>query len=162
MNPGYGDWDGETDTTTPPSVPAFSKLGRFPVDGPWSRREGILTDVPPEKTMSFVHGRRVPTLLDISVSNDCITVGTMTIPQNVHSDVEKHVGDEVLHVLSGEVSIEIDPDSSSSVSVSRCELEAGEKFFIPQGRDHHYINCDSLPTESIFAVAPHLQVVSPQ
>lgn len=154
VTPGYGGWNGDFQFPGNPPVPPFSKLGHFPVDGPWSRDNGLMTAVPPERALRFIHGQREQILLRIFVDNDFITVGTMTLRPNSQSDSEKHAGDEVLHVLSGELSVEINPDVTSGVSVPRFELKAGEKLFIPQGTSQRYDNFDSNPAEFVFAVAP--------
>lgn len=154
VTPGRGGWDGRPpggDTRPPFPV---SARGQFPVDGPWSREHGILTAVAAGRAALFIHGREEPLPLRIFIDNDVMALGTMSLAAGTQSDPESHPGDEVVRVLEGDVSIEVESRSRKSVSVLRLDVPCGERALLPVGVEHRYLNFGPRPAEILFAVAP--------
>lgn len=154
VTPGFGGWEGEIKISNYKLIENLNKIGCFPADGKMSRKNGLLFKVTSENALSFIHGKQNQILLQIFVSNDLITVGTVAIPSNISSDFEKHEGEEVLHVLSGSLSIIMDENCNNIISNPRIELKTGDKFFIPKRTCHRYVNLDTKPVKFVFAIAP--------
>ena len=96
-------------------------------------------------------------MVSFAVSNDFIHFGSMTIPAGVLSDPEVHRGDEVFYVLEGSVSvIVLSSAETESVTKSRYEVKSGQRFLLPEGTDHRYLNTTTKPTKLIFGIAPGL------
>ena len=66
-------------------------------------------------------------------------------------------GDEVFYTLEGSISVIIaSPEDSESVTKSRFEVKCGERFLIPEGVVHRYLNLTTKPVKLIFGIAPEL------
>lgn len=136
----------------------LEQLGRWPVPGPEARQKKQMFVIKPNQTLEVIHGAQRHMLVSFAVSNDFIHFGTMMIPAGVTSDPEIHGrGDEVFYVLEGTVSVVVDSgDEAESVSKSRFEVGIGERFLIPEGTCHRYLNLSPEPVKLIFGIAPEL------
>ncbi|NJD01400.1 MAG: cupin domain-containing protein, partial [Ruminiclostridium sp.] len=76
----------------------------------------------------------------------------------VYSEWEVHEGDEVVVVLKGSLSIRIpmSGENSEDAVYRSYKVDKGEKFYIPEGTSHQYINFCNDTVEAYIAVAPNL------
>ena len=137
---------------------ALDKLGQWPVSGPEARRKKQIALIKEDQSLSFIHGKENHVLVSFFVSNDFIHVGTMIIPANQVSDAEEHKGDEVLYVLEGSISLLVAKDwqEQKPVTMKRFEVSQGERFLIPEGFKHQYLNFSDDVAKLLFAIAPEL------
>ena len=132
-------------------------IGKWPLPGPQARKEKEIWVIKPEETLEVIHGSENHMLVSFAVSNDFIHFGSLTVPAGVKTDPEVHKGDEVFYVLEGSISVVISsPEESESVSKSRFEVKNGERFLIPEGTYHSYLNLSTKPVKLIFGIAPGL------
>ena len=138
--------------------PIGRQLGCFPVQGPPARKTQEIYVIRPEQAIQVIHGQNRRMLVSFQVSNDFIHAGVMTMPANFVSDDEVHAGDELILVTAGTISVVIkSPDfDPQSVSVGRFEVRQGERFFVPDGTSHCYVNMHSKPAKAVFFIAPDL------
>ncbi len=136
----------------------LDKLGQWPISGPELRRKKQIAVIEGDQSLKFIHGKENHVLVSFFVSNDFIHVGTMKIPANQVSDAEEHRGDEVLYVLEGSVSLLISKiwEKQTPVTTERFEVNQRERFLIPEGSKHQYLNFSDNPVELLFAIAPGL------
>jgi len=132
-------------------------IGNWPLPGPQARKEKKILVIKPKETLDVIHGSQNHMLVSFAVSNDFIHFGSLTIPSGVKTDPEVHQGDEVFYVLEGSVSVVINsPKEKESVSKSRFEMNCGQRFLIPEGTYHSYLNLSTKPAKLIFGIAPDL------
>lgn len=132
-------------------------LGQWPIPGPDARKNKQMFVIKPGQTLDLIHGKETHMLVSFAVSNDFIHFGAMSIPGGVLTDDEVHQGDEVFYVLESSISVIIvSPDETVSVSRSRFEVNCGERFLIPEGTRHKYLNAGVKPSKLIFGIAPKL------
>jgi mannose-6-phosphate isomerase-like protein (cupin superfamily) len=133
-------------------------LGQWPVSGPEARRNKQMAVIRRDEALDLIHGKNNHVLVSFYVSNDFIHVGTMTIGANQVSDFEQHEGDEVFYVIQGTVSVLIGPDQEQkeSLSSTRFEVGRGQRFFIPEGIRHQYLNYTEKTAKILFSIAPKL------
>lgn len=133
-------------------------IGRWPVPGPEARKKKQIFVIRPDQTLEVIHGSKKHILVSFGISNDFIHFGMMTIPAGVISDTEVHKrGDEVFYVLEGSISVIItSPSENKSVSKSRFEVKCKERFLIPEGVYHRYLNLSNELVKLIFGIAPEL------
>lgn len=136
----------------------LDSIGKWPVSGPEARKKKEIFVIKPHQALEVIHGEHNHMLVSFAVSNDFIHFGSMTIPGGTTTDPETHEhGDEVFYVLEGPVSIVIaDTGNSGSVSKSRFEVNPGERFLIPEGTCHRYVNLSVKSAKLIFGTAPEL------
>lgn len=137
---------------------ALDKIGQWPIPGPEARERKEILVLRPGETLDVIHGSKQHVLVSFAVSNDYIHFGSITIPGGVLSDPEVHPnGDEVFYALDGDVSVVIPAgDETESVTKSRFEVRQGERFLLPEGTTHSYLNTSSQPVTIVFGVAPSL------
>jgi len=132
-------------------------IGKWPVPGPEARQKKQMFVIKPGQTLDVIHGKENHMLVSFAVSNDFIHFGSMTIPAGVLTDQETHNGDEVFYVLEGTISVVISsPGEAESVTKSRFEVNCGERFLVPEGIHHRYLNSTNKPTKLIFGIAPDI------
>ena len=135
----------------------LDRLGKWPIPGKQAREQKRLFVIKPTETLDVIHGKENHILVSFAVSNDFIHFGSMTIPAGVLSDPEVHGGDEVFYVLQGSVSVLIPlADEAESVSKSRYEVKQEQRFLIPEGVPHRYLNTTVGQARTIFGIAPGL------
>ena len=84
-------------------------------------------------------------------------MGIITVPVDRFSDPEAHEGDEALMVLEGILMLRIhDEHDTDSVSQVCPSVRQGEKFLIPAGVKHQYLNLSDKTLKVLFTVAPEL------
>lgn len=133
-------------------------LGRWPQVGQVLREQKQLVVIRRNERLPIIHGQQRHILLSFIVSNDYMNLAIMTLPVSRYSEWDIHDGDEVVIVLKGSLTIRI-PDSEETPEevLYRCyTVGTGEKFFIPEGVSHQYINFSSDPVEAFVAIAPNL------
>lgn len=137
---------------------ALDKLGQWPVSGPEARRKKQMVLITEDRSLSFIQGEENHVLVSFFVSNDFIHVGTMTIPANQVSDPEDHKGDEVFCILEGSISLLISKDQKKRMPVTteRFEVNKGERFLVPEGFKHQYLNFSDNPAKLLFSIAAGL------
>ena len=130
----------------------------WPQPGRLLREKKQLTVIRRNERMHVIHGQKRHMLLSFIVRNDYMNIAVMTLPIGVYSELEAHGGDEVVVVLKGTLSIRIpSPGENSEDAVYRSyKVEKGEKFYIPEGTSHQYINFCNDTVEAYLAVAPDL------
>lgn len=133
-------------------------IDKWPIPGPEAREKKQIFVIKPDQTLEVIHGNKKHILVSFAISNDFIHFGMMTIPSGVISDPEVHKrGDEVFYVLEGSISVIItSANENKSVSKSRFEVNQGERFLIPEGIYHRYLNLSKEPVKLIFGIAPEL------
>jgi mannose-6-phosphate isomerase-like protein (cupin superfamily) len=135
----------------------LNSIGKWPISGPEARKAKRILVIKPSQTLDVIHGANSHMLVSFAVSNDFIHFGSMTIAGGVITDSERHAGDEVFYVLEGVISVVIaEPSETHSVSKSRFEANTGDRFLIPEGTWHQYLNTSQRPAKLIFGVAPEL------
>ena len=85
-------------------------------------------------------------LVGLLASTEHLTVGTLRILPGQTSIEESHEGDELVYMLSGSMSVQIDGVSSI--------LTPGDAFYVPAGVPHSYAAAGSTIGDAIFGVAP--------
>ena len=137
---------------------AYKLLGKWPVSREELDKNKKMIRITPKDWLHVIHGQENHILISFFVSNDLINVGQIVIPPAKASDMEEHKGDEGLYVLSGKLMVRIfeDDDDLSSVSNSSFEVLEGQKFLIPEGYKHQYLNCTDRLVKVLFMVAPEL------
>jgi mannose-6-phosphate isomerase-like protein (cupin superfamily) len=137
---------------------ALDLLGRWPVSGEEARKNNRLIHIPPEKMLRLIHGKENHILVSFFVSNDLVHFGTIQVPKGVYSDPETHKGDEVLYVLKGTLTVQIIEENEDANSVLHESYNIGkeEKFYIPEGFKHKYLNFSDEVVEAVFGIAPEL------
>ena len=132
-------------------------IGKWPIPGPEARKKKQMFVIKPGETLDVIHGKENHMLVSFAVSNDFIHFGLMDIPAGVLTDEEVHQGDEVFYVLEGSVSVIVgSSDETDSVTRSRFEVNCGERFLVPEGTYHRYLNTTVKPVKLIFGIAPKL------
>jgi mannose-6-phosphate isomerase-like protein (cupin superfamily) len=133
-------------------------LGHWPVSGPEARKNKLMAVIRRDESLDLIHGKDNHVLVSFYVSNDFIHVGTMTLGANQVSDFEQHKGDEVFYVIQGTVSVLISPEAEpkESLSTTRFEVHQGQRFLIPEGFRHQYLNYTEKTAKILFSIAPGL------
>ncbi len=140
------------------SRPENGIVGSYPCSARSALQAGRMFSVSPCEALRAVHGQKSRALVSLFVANEVISVGTVHVPPGTVTDPERHGGDEVLCVLSGELSLAVheSDQSAASVSVPRHEIREGERFLVPEGFSHSYYNSSNETVVALFAVAPQL------
>ena len=147
---------------TLPSYPQLNKwyahgttddIGRWPVDGPESRKDPVLFyHITEEKKLINVHGIDFPMLIKFFVSNDLLHMGEFILPSGGTgcraSEPDSHAGDCALYVEEGPITVFL-PDSKDTFDV-----QVGEVMFLPEDTTYMLINYTNCRVKAIFSIAP--------
>lgn len=135
-----------------------NELKYWPQPGKLLREKKQLTVIRKNERMHVIHGEKRHMLLSFIVRNDYMNIAIMTLPKGVYSEWEVHEGDEVVVVLKGSLSIRIpmSGENSEDAVYRSYKVDKGEKFYIPEGTSHQYINFCNDTVEAYIAVAPNL------
>lgn len=130
----------------------YELLGHWPDQRPVVQRkaseEGSIVTVGPSNALHFVHGARPPVLISILSSSGDLTAGTFDLRGGVSTEPEKHLGDEVIYAISGQLHVHL-PESGDWF-----ELNPFDCVFLPEGTEHRYWNYAVQPARAVFCVAP--------
>ena len=111
-----------------------------------------------DEGLDFIQGRKNHVLVSFYVSNATLHSGVTTIPPRGRSDSQVHKGDEVVYCLEGNPSVLIveEKRNSKKASPRRYEIRQGNRFLIPEGTEHSYVNFSNETARLLFTVAPDL------
>ena len=97
-----------------------------------------------------LEGVKRPMLVGIIASTEHLTVGRIDLQPGQRSDVQCHVGDEAIYVLSGTVNVR--PNGADGPGW--LELNEQDGCYLPAGTPHQYYNIGGAPASLLFGVAP--------
>ena len=138
--------------------PGIAGLGRWPALGSELRQAKQLTPIKPEDQLPLIHGKERHVLFSFVVSNDYMHLAVLTVPVSGLSELESHKGDEILAVLKGTLVVRVpaDNDNPKDATYASYQIKEGEKFFIPEGVRHQYMNFTNEEVKVYVAIGPGL------
>lgn len=137
--------------------------GHFPGGWPseWhiSREKKGLLKIGRDNVFNLIWGKKSFCQASIYLSCERQHIVFLSIPAGGHSDLEIHMGDEVIYCLSGEISVLTGKEATEekSVSIKRLLAQAGELLLIPSGIEHCYYNLGDKPANCLLGIAPDLR-----
>lgn len=137
----------------------MERIGKWPIEGAEARNRKRMILIHPDQSLKVIHGKHNHTLVSFFVSNDYVHFGTMTIPVGRYSDPETHKGDEVVFVLEGTLVVQVfdDTKKDEETVLRECyEVREHEKFLIPEGYRHRYLNFAGKVVRFLFGIAPEV------
>lgn len=138
---------------------SIDSLGSWPAPGPELRKAKQLTIIRPEDQLALIHGKERHVLFSFIVSNDYLHLAILKVPVAGISELERHQGDEGVHILEGELCVRIptsEEERKDNAVYPYTKLKAGETMLIPEGVKHQYLNFTNGVVKAFVAIAPRL------
>jgi mannose-6-phosphate isomerase-like protein (cupin superfamily) len=137
----------------------IDSLGSWPAPGPKLRETKQLFIIKPEDQLTLIHGREKHVLFSFIVSNDYFHLAILKVPVSGISELETHKGDEIIHVLEGDLCVRIptsEEERMDSATYPHFWLKTRESMLIPEGIKHQYMNFSNKRVKAFVAIAPKL------
>lgn len=126
-------------------------LGEWPWNSEEAQRTRTIRHMTHRDWLHSIQGTESPIRVSLFLSTERLTMGMITIPPGITSDVEAHPGDEVVFAASGSGNVFL-PESRQIFDMHRLDAT-----YIPENVPHRYINDSGETITLIFGVAPAYQ-----
>ena len=139
-------------------VKSIDSIGYWPLPGEELRKLKQLMVIKESEQMPLIHGKKSHILYSFIISNDYMNIAMLSVPASSQSEVEKHKGDKLIHVIDGELNVRIVEEGSNpdDNTVDAYNIYQGQSMLIPEGYSHYFTNFTDLKVRAFIAVGPKL------
>ena len=132
-------------------------LGHWPTNVNDAIKKREILVISPKDTLDFIHGKEYQNKISFYLSNDTVHAGILTLTKGKISEIECHKGDEVLWVLQGNVQVRAWQGKDDDTVFQECyHLKTNDKFLIPEGYKHQYLNLADGSAKIFFTISPEI------